>query len=140
MAERTPPDDTTEGYTDKRESSMKQVKLAGLIVHQGPDELANEYAAGLIRQISDDPRTTALAAAVARGERETTPIDWDTVLVIEDAPNAEDPGPWTLAPTNVWQTCLSQLGMIESAVRGWLNGEHSPAEAMELVREQIGDL
>lgn len=118
---------------------MKQVKVGTLVVYQGSDSVAREYAAGLVRQVGTDTYTLDLAAEVARGDRTNVWIDWDTVVVVEDTADVDNANKWVLAPTNVWQTTLSQLEMIGSAVRGWLSGEHSPAEAIELVREQVGD-
>lgn len=118
---------------------MKQVKVSGLVVYQGPDDAAREYAAGLVRQISDDPYTTDLAAQLARGDRTDLWIDWNTAVDVEDC-TAETASTWTLAPTGVWQTALSQLEMIAQAVARYDTEDLPADEFVELVREQIGDL
>lgn len=116
---------------------MKQVKLSDLVVYQGPDDAAYEYAAGLVRQISDDPYTMGLAAEVARGERDALLLTPDIALSIEDTDGDADK--WVLAPTGVWQTCLSQLEMIGRALADYDAEELSADDFVEAVREQIGE-
>jgi hypothetical protein len=115
---------------------MKQVKINSLVVYEGRDDAACEYAAGVIRQAGED--ALELAGAVARGERDLVAIDADTFVTVEDSPG-KDLSTWTLAPTGVWQSSLLSLEMIAEAIRQYDAEDLAPADFVEAVREQIGD-
>jgi hypothetical protein len=116
---------------------MKQVKVNSLIVYQGRDDAACEYAAGVVRQAGES--AAELAAEVARGERDSVATDWDTFVTVEDI-SGEDLSTWTLAPTGVWHTALLSLEMIAKAIAQYDADDLPADEFVEAVREQIGDV